>query len=559
MATYTTTLADFNTLMESLPDTTVDAPYSIQITGLTISDVGGGSYNSPLRAKLIRWSGGYRKYIDLSPTILPSGLTNMSRAFQDVDILVYPPETPSTVTNMSWAYYYCYNLKCAPNIPSGVTNLQETFFYCPRLKYLPPIPSGVTKMVMVCYAQDSAQKPSSLEYVYLNVTDFSNYDNQSIGSAFQNYGLKTVYVPSAAAKASLEAKQAELKNIYRSTASVQVMYTVADLAELDTLLQSLDPNTADNPYHITITTLTTAEVTGDASDTATTSGTIQYVLQQNSTKYVDLVISNSSLTNTFRGCNTLTGITLLSNLSVLSNAFYNCTNLKKADLSAVANNINTVTNTSFSNTQLTSIGNTQDYDIVLSTSTNVLNLLNNVLSNVDTIERINLTNAFQYRIINRSAALKSIVLTNAQNSLPEISTSAVLDYLPIMPQAQTININGNFNYITPAKDTELTTTILNYLYPNATNIWSLQFKYSPYLTLVNLDISGWTRPVESFYNQYPIAFNNCTALTQCTVSGLTIIGGMSYAFTGCTSLTSVYFVLCISWLYFFNKCIFSRP
>ena len=544
MAVYTTTLANFDTLMESLPDTTVEMPHRINITGLAISDVGGGKYNSPLRSKLIRWSGGYRKYIDLSPTTLPSGLTNMGRAFEDIDILVYPPETPSTVTNMAWAFSGCYNLRCAPNIPDGVTDMQETFIMCTAMKYVPLIPSSVTKAVMAFYKSASAHE-MSVRYLYFNITDFSNVNIDGM-SASSN--LKAVYVPSAAAKASFEARCATYGNVISNTTAVQEMYTVADITELNTLLQSLPDNTTDVPYYINLTTLTSAEAQGNSGSTPT-AGTLQYVLKQNSTKYVDLyILADIGAYNTYYmcyGCTTLVGLhfpnTTTWNTQKLY-IVYDCTNLKKLDYSTIlfssrAPEMHTCNS-------IVSIGNTQDYDVVFNINSDKCYFVATYCANLEIIhlknEFTNMSRGDTLHIAS-NPKLTTIICDNAKYMPSYCNSNNLLADLPIFPKAEVIRLDLYACNITGA----ITTQRLANAYPLATSIELLDFSYDD-ITSFNVDFSNYTW--STYSDALRLDFRNCKELTECICTNLDKIYSLGSTgsdgngiFYGCSKLERALF------------------
>ena len=105
----------------------------------------------------------------------------------------------------------------------------------------------------------------------------------------------------------------------------------ASVATLGTWLSSQPANTAATAYAVT---LNVNNLEGDAS----TSGSIGYVLRNNSAKYVNLDLSVSTITNipvrafyvssTDTGCATLVGITIPDSVtSIGGNAFYQCTSL----------------------------------------------------------------------------------------------------------------------------------------------------------------------------------------------------------------------------------------
>ncbi len=82
------------------------------------------------------------KYVDLSATTLPEGITDMNQAFMSRSKLVKPPTLPSTVTKMDYCFSGCTNLTEAPAIPAGVTTMAQCFYNCYQLTTPPQIPAN---------------------------------------------------------------------------------------------------------------------------------------------------------------------------------------------------------------------------------------------------------------------------------------------------------------------------------------------------------------------------------------------------------------------------------
>jgi len=192
MADYTTTFSNLNTLLQGLPANMVDTPYSINITGLTTSNIGEFDDSGTLGYIL---HNNRTKYVDLSETELPGNLTSLSWTFANCSGIVIPPEIPSTVTNMERAFFQCYALKEAPELPSGVTNVKTIFGGCWALEKGPDIPSAITNI------SDIFEDCSSLKEVTLHIED---YTDVSVSYAF--YGcdsLEKIYVPNETARTTL--------------------------------------------------------------------------------------------------------------------------------------------------------------------------------------------------------------------------------------------------------------------------------------------------------------------------------------------------------------------
>ena len=114
--------------------------------------------------------------------------------------------------------------------------------------------------------------------------------------------------------------------------------------QLDALLQGLDPNTADAPYEIEITTATEEWLKGYNQ---AVQGTLQYVLKQNSSKYVSLTWGNSAkqvlslFSDTawmFWACSSLVSIDASALPRVAYYTFAGCSSLVSVDITGVSLN-----------------------------------------------------------------------------------------------------------------------------------------------------------------------------------------------------------------------------
>ena len=101
------------------------------------------------------------KYVDLSATALPEGITTMEDGFKDCSRLVVAPTIPDSVTNMKSCFENCTSLTTAPVIPSGVTMIAGCFSYCSSLTEAPVIPDGVTTLsTCFFYCSSLTEAPS---------------------------------------------------------------------------------------------------------------------------------------------------------------------------------------------------------------------------------------------------------------------------------------------------------------------------------------------------------------------------------------------------------------
>ena len=131
---------DFATVLASLDDnTTADADlYKIKITGLDESNL------ADIKTAL-KDSANSSKYVDLSPTTLPS-VTSLYQAFEGCATLVKAPVLPDGVADLSYCFAGCTKLREAPVLPVGVQWINNCFFYCTSLQTAPVIPESVTQM-----------------------------------------------------------------------------------------------------------------------------------------------------------------------------------------------------------------------------------------------------------------------------------------------------------------------------------------------------------------------------------------------------------------------------
>lgn len=117
---------NLSTWLSSHPTNSADTAYEIEVTGLTVTD----SDIINLRSALINNSA---KYVDLSYTTLPTGLTDLSVAFINCYSLVKTPIIPEGVYNLHGTFENCINLLEASDIPSSASRIDNLFSGCPSL------------------------------------------------------------------------------------------------------------------------------------------------------------------------------------------------------------------------------------------------------------------------------------------------------------------------------------------------------------------------------------------------------------------------------------------
>ena len=334
------TLSDLNTFLQGLPANTASTPYKINVTGLIATDCDSSTTSGTLGYILNQNS---TKFVDLSETELPSNLTSLNSTFYNCVSLIKAPEIPNNVTSLYQEFYGCTNLtdvsnliipatctdiigmfsNCTsltetPEIPEGVIYIQSTFSGCTSLINGPVIPSTATNIAGIFNGC------TNLETTEINIAD---YTNVYVSGAFVNCtSLENIIVPSTSEKTSLSNKltSSDFPSSLDKNEIIQALYDEVAFSNLNTYLQNKPTNSAITPYKIKVTGLTASDV-GSAS----ASGTLGYILNQNSTKYVDLGKTTlpsdlTNMTNSFSYCRTLITPPLIipTGVTTLKSTFY---------------------------------------------------------------------------------------------------------------------------------------------------------------------------------------------------------------------------------------------
>lgn len=83
----------------------------------------------------------------INPICVPSGVTDLTRAFMDCYALTNPPVLPEGLVNLNTTFSNCIGMQCLPEIPNTVTNMNYTFANCNKATKAPSvIPAKVTSM-----------------------------------------------------------------------------------------------------------------------------------------------------------------------------------------------------------------------------------------------------------------------------------------------------------------------------------------------------------------------------------------------------------------------------
>ena len=105
----TVAFSDLNTWLSNAAANTADTAYSLNVTGLTESNIKSSDTTGTIGYVLKSNS---TKYVNLSDTVFPSSVTDMTRAFFGCTSLVTAPAIPSSVTDMTAAFYGCTTKEC---------------------------------------------------------------------------------------------------------------------------------------------------------------------------------------------------------------------------------------------------------------------------------------------------------------------------------------------------------------------------------------------------------------------------------------------------------------
>ncbi len=131
-------ISNLSSYLASLPTGSKEEPNVLPvITGLTTSNW------TDIKTALTANS---TKFVDLSATALPEGITDMLYGFRDCSNMVKAPSLPNGVTPLRYCFDGCTSLTTAPVIPNGVDNMWGCFYECSSLTTAPSLPNSVTTL-----------------------------------------------------------------------------------------------------------------------------------------------------------------------------------------------------------------------------------------------------------------------------------------------------------------------------------------------------------------------------------------------------------------------------
>ena len=306
--------------LQSQPENTPETRYSLKILGLN-------RYNYLLIPEALQANP--KKYVSLSETQIPDGVTDLNSCFQGCVSLVEPPVIPDGVTDMSFCFQGCSYLVYAPDIPESVTNIKDCFKDCPhnlRKKSDKKAEQNILEIDVKNLYDYLANKPlndSDTAYV-LKITGLNKFNYLLIPEALQANPDKYVNL-------SVTKLPNDIKNISWIEECKSILYppsleSEVNINNLRAFLDEKQQNTRNTPYSLIITGLTLDNYTE-----------IGEALRVNPTKYVDLSATKLpdgiSMYSLFHSCKSLVYAPPVPNgVTNLFCSFKNCASLLKAPL-----------------------------------------------------------------------------------------------------------------------------------------------------------------------------------------------------------------------------------
>lgn len=135
------TFAKFKSGIGDLPAKEGDGVYEFEITDLGVDDLGSSDIANTLGAAI---SSNSNILLDLSDTVLPTSITDLTKAFKSCVSLVVSPGIPSAVTVLTSTFEGCTELEAIPSwepVLANVTNKADCFKDCSSLASI-TVPTG---------------------------------------------------------------------------------------------------------------------------------------------------------------------------------------------------------------------------------------------------------------------------------------------------------------------------------------------------------------------------------------------------------------------------------
>ena len=169
---YTVPFSEFDALLQSLPENTVDTYYKINVTELTLSNCQGASSMPTTKTTLQGVIGNNTKYVYLAvdSDSYAETITTMQYCFCSCTFFCGIDYIPDSVTSMNACFKKCTSFNQPVTIPNSVTDMNECFSGCSSFNQPIIIPNSVTNMSYCFYVCTSFNQPITIGN---SVTDMS--------------------------------------------------------------------------------------------------------------------------------------------------------------------------------------------------------------------------------------------------------------------------------------------------------------------------------------------------------------------------------------------------
>lgn len=304
-------------------------------------------------------------------------------------------------------------------------------------------------------------------------------------------------------------------------------------ANLDTFLKSLPVNTADTPYDIEITEITNSECIGNYRFT------LQYYLQNNSTKYVILSFTDSQCTTVgayaCAGCNNVVGIRYTSNITSINSMALESWIKLKANLSELTALFSTLSSNTTSTPYTIEVINVVSDNLKSRTQNGTLGY---IINNSSLYLDVFFSGNSSLKIYTNAFDSNRIISVNIPSNVTEIEEKAFLGV-----NLQSINVDSDNNYYFSDNGVLFERSRYdlicfpsgypndNYTIPNFTTAIK-NYAFYGNQNLKAITISSSVTTISDY------AFNKCNSLGTVTIpDSVTAIG--QYAFAEIETLTSI--------------------
>ncbi len=347
----TVPFSELNTWLLYAPANTERTAYQLNITNLLSNNIVDSSVSGSL-GKVLQSNN--TKYVDLSKTVLPEGLTNLDKVFYSVLSLVKSPNIPSGVISLEETFRNCHLIEM-PDIPDGVINMTKTFYgiYGSNSSFTETkrIPNSVMNMSYCFYNNKNLLTVSNIPPSVTTLNNCFSYcsslkaidewnfvenENLDVTDIFKGVtSITSGLIYTSTTKQEIDLKWALKNQLVNYTSVIKSRSNEVPYDILADWLYYQTPNTSENPYSIKITELT-PEVMNDSveqqqSPLATKLFRSDVFVNIEETEY-PAGLENMSFC--FAGCSNLVKVasSIPDSVTDLTYCFWNCTSLKEAPL-----------------------------------------------------------------------------------------------------------------------------------------------------------------------------------------------------------------------------------